>query len=690
MRTKYYSIAIRKRTDCGDRFYKHKNFMFNEIKVKDSKKYWIADPFLFEKDNIVYIFYELFDIGVGCGRIAYSILKDDGTISSPKIIIRGKHKSFPFIFCVNDEIFILPESSEDRNIVLYRAKKFPEIWELYSVLIDDVFAVDNIILSNDGHNYLLSSEQYRFPEPGKVISCWVKNRVYKFEVSEKISIVNCGIVNEGDCGIRNAGMSFNEDNRLIRPGQNCEDGIYGKGLCLFEIDSIFPYSEKLIYQILPQQLSRHINFSSNNLEICGVHTYNSSEHYEIIDFSYYDETSFYVEIERRLRGAKRKLIKSFNNLVRLGKNCYEKFMKKFLHDNEEIYQALISKYAPWVFISYIADSFYHRDDNVYLDSHQNKREVLAMAESFNKLGYNAYFMLYNSDKPLPDIDCRLIFGHEPNVQRAKEKYCGAKMVYYGVSTYFDYRNNKIKQMTDEFNHLYSADIPYRRLVSPHDAIRDADSILLIGSNKTVNTYPDEYKGKITRIHQSTQLCKYLRNVEAHGTKDFLYMASYGNILKGIQAIIEYFAAHLEYRVHWVGPVEEDVRNAIKDKLTPNIHLYGYQNISSNTVLGLMERCDFILYPSGVEGVPGSVLNAMKSGLIPLVTPWASFDGAEEYGFVMKETNAEGVESAINWAMSLSIDEINRRKRSCQQFVLENYNLEIFKAEFFKYMSKRLK
>ena len=162
------------------------------------------------------------------------------------------------------------------------------------------------------------------------------------------------------------------------------------------------------------------------------------------------------------------------------------------------------------------------------------------------------------------------------------------------------------------------------------------------------------------------------------------------MLKGVYPIIEFFSKHPEYELHWVGPIEKDVHEAIKNRLTSNLYIYGCQDIGSNLVLGLMERCDFILYPSGVEGgVPGSVLNAMKSGLIPLVTPWASFDEIENYGFVMEDATIKGVESAVNWAMSLSLDEIDRRKKECQKFVLHNYNLERFTQEFETYMGEQL-
>lgn len=689
MSEKQYTIGLRKRIN-DDRFFQYDDFIFKEIRINTKGRYWLADPFLFEKDGVVYLFYEAYDLVIQRGHIGYSMIREDGTATSPKIIIKGNHKSFPYIFENDDGIFIMPESCGDYNVRLFRAVNFPDNWKEERVLVSDIFSVDSIILHEENADYLLTSEQYRNQFGKKVISCWVKNRLLKFSdgLSMDSQKITGYVVSEGEKGVRNAGAVFGYDSKLVRPGQNCEEGIYGKGLKFFEIQSIVPYAEKLIYEIDCDEMQSHVSFNRKKHTLVGTHTYNSSEHYEVIDLSYWEDVKLLISFYRTGFHMLRKIYHGYKKSKRFSKRIINK-IKGIMGGSKEVYSAVINDKAPWVFVSYIADPFYHRNDNVYLDTHQNKREAIAMAEVFNKLGYNVYFMLYTSQKPLPDIDCKLIFGHEPNIQRAKDKYRNARMIFYGVSTYYEYRNKKIKEMTNEFNEAFKARVPCRRTVEPHTAVNDADAILLIGSDNTVKTFPEQYRNKITKIHQSTQNTKYLRNIEVHGNKEFFYLASYGNVLKGVYPIIDFFSKHPEYELHWVGPIEKDVHEAIKNKLTSNLYIYGCQDIGSNLVLGLMERCDFILYPSGVEGVPGSVLNAMKSGLIPLVTPWASFDEIENYGFVMEDATIKGVESAVNWAMSLSLDEIDRRKKECQKFVLHNYNLERFTQEFETYMGEQL-
>lgn len=681
-----YSIAIRKRVN-DDRFYYHDDFCFKELKINTKGQYWLADPFLFEKDGLTYLFYEAYDLIEQIGCIGYSIIHEDGTASEPKIVIRKKyHLSFPFIFEKDDQIYIMPESCGEKNIRLFKAVSFPEKWEEDNIIVSNIFACDTILIKKDCQNYLLTSHQYLNPPKEKVISCWVRNRLFKIDDTYlKLFEENGSVVAEGEEGIRNAGAVFIDEGKLIRPGQNCKEGKYGKGLKFFEIKSIEPYIENLLYEIDADEMRKHLMFDSDSFQLLGTHTYNSSDNYEVIDFSYYKDLKIKTQIARTCIKGLKKGHRGKKKIIALLHKIQKRTHRIVKKNDEDVYELMIGQNAPWVFVSYIADPFYHRGDSKYLDLHQNKREALAMGKVFNALGYNVCFMLYSSDKQIPEHNYKLLFGHEPNVQRAKEKYPKSIMVYYGVSTFYDYRNRKIKTMTESFNKTFHANVPERRLVAPHEAIENADSVLLIGSKNTILTYPEDYREKITKIHQSTQTCNYLRYVEVRGSKEFFYLAGSGNILKGIQPILEFFSKHQEYTLHWIGPVENDVKSAIKSFITPNIIPYGFQDVGSDLVLGLAERCDFLVYPSGVEGVPGSVLNAMKNGLIPLVTPWSSFDGIENYGFVMNDTNEEDIEEAINWAMSLTKEEIDRRKKACQKFVLKNYNLDRFEREFENYM-----
>ena len=283
---KMYSVAIRKKQAQHDFFWNHEDYLFEELNVDCQSRYWLADPFLFEKGGKVYVFYEAFDLISRKGLIGYSLI-DGKRKKIPVHIILDKpyHLSFPNVFEHDGDIYMMPETCENNTVKLFKATSFPEIWEENKLILPEVFACDSIILQDKSkNNYLLVNEMYRGETPtGNYSSCWVKNVCYK--LNNSLQVIETGkLVAEGDCGIRNAGKSFYADSQLYRIGQNSPNKLYGKGLVLFEVESIEPYKEKLIWIKDSEVFGKHI-IKFEDDEIIGVHTYNFSEHYEVIDFS---------------------------------------------------------------------------------------------------------------------------------------------------------------------------------------------------------------------------------------------------------------------------------------------------------------------------------------------------------------------------------------------------------------------
>ena len=63
MKEKMYSVGIRRRINALDHFWQHDDYEFIECKIDTcGGRYWFADPFLFERDGITYLFFEAFDL----------------------------------------------------------------------------------------------------------------------------------------------------------------------------------------------------------------------------------------------------------------------------------------------------------------------------------------------------------------------------------------------------------------------------------------------------------------------------------------------------------------------------------------------------------------------------------------------------------------------------------------------------
>ena len=54
-------------------FWETNDYLFEECKIECNGRYWLADPFLFERNGITYIFFEALDLITKVGKIGYSI-----------------------------------------------------------------------------------------------------------------------------------------------------------------------------------------------------------------------------------------------------------------------------------------------------------------------------------------------------------------------------------------------------------------------------------------------------------------------------------------------------------------------------------------------------------------------------------------------------------------------------------------
>ena len=251
-----WNVAYRKRQE-GIPFEKSDETF---IVIKNSFRYWAADPFLFEKDNETYIFAELYDYIEAKGVIGYLRLNDKNPRWIP--VIREKyHLSFPFIYEENNEIYILPESNESKTLYRYRAVDFPGRWAKEEAIVKDVRLADTTPIKEHNNNLALTYDL-------------ADDSLKLIDLTQK----NIKLLYPDKTGVRRPAGYINAD-KGIRAAQECLED-YGKGIILyhFELSWEQDYHEIEIKRIYPKNV-----VLSKKLYLDGMHTYNQSENYEVID-----------------------------------------------------------------------------------------------------------------------------------------------------------------------------------------------------------------------------------------------------------------------------------------------------------------------------------------------------------------------------------------------------------------------
>jgi hypothetical protein len=228
-----------------------------------------ADPCLFVRDGVTYLFFEDSAFKPQHGRIAWSRVNDDGTLTPPQIALdRPYHLSYPFVFEHDGDVFMIPESAANRTVDLYRAARFPHEWVFDQTLLHDIDAVDATI-HYDGRWWM-------FVNIGEYGSSTV-DELFLFSadtlrgpwISHPMNPVNCDAASA-----RPAGRLFREGDDLVRPAQNCSV-IYGGAITLntVELLSETDYREANRGTIGPERLPG----------VEGVHTLSRTDRFEVID-----------------------------------------------------------------------------------------------------------------------------------------------------------------------------------------------------------------------------------------------------------------------------------------------------------------------------------------------------------------------------------------------------------------------
>ena len=245
------------------------------IREKGAKQYhmvntpagaWIADPFLYEVDGEHYLFVELYETDKEKACIAYYRFVDGKPVYQGKIIEQPYHMSYPCVFAYNGEHYMIPETSANLSIDIYKAVDFPERWEKIACLSSGKRYVDTTVLKQ-GDNYKLIS--YRKDGGSWYLDAYTLDMEKKTiePLASKSYATNIG---------RPAGH-FMTDDGLIRPAQNCAIK-YGESIILYQID----HFENGCFE---EHATTRMTVADLDIDARPdrVHTYNRDSQFECVD-----------------------------------------------------------------------------------------------------------------------------------------------------------------------------------------------------------------------------------------------------------------------------------------------------------------------------------------------------------------------------------------------------------------------
>lgn len=231
------------------------------------KGQWVADPFLFELNGKHYLFCEQYEEKLNRAGIGYFVFEDGIPKNKGLIIRQPYHMSYPCVFTHGDQVYMIPETSGNKTIEMYRAVEFPDKWELDAVLLSDAQYVDSTVYETEGKKYLLSYVKEDGAWHLDIFALCMEERKLK-KLHRKTYRTNIA---------RPAGFLLETEQGMVRPAQDCSRK-YGESMILYRVLEATEegYREEAAQTICANQLK----FPG---KVHRVHTLNRDSIYEVVD-----------------------------------------------------------------------------------------------------------------------------------------------------------------------------------------------------------------------------------------------------------------------------------------------------------------------------------------------------------------------------------------------------------------------
>lgn len=196
-----------------------------------------ADPFAVTWKGRTFVFFEDLDHRVGKGTISAVEFGDAGPVGEAVPVLEEPwHLSYPFLIVQDDELWMIPESSLQKDVSIYRCVEFPGRWERHATLLSGVELADATILQHEGRHYLFGATRDDDSDGGysDTLSIYVADDLFG---PWRPHAMQPALVDRASA--RPAGHFVRRNGQLWRPVQDCTHG-YGGALALAEVTALSP------------------------------------------------------------------------------------------------------------------------------------------------------------------------------------------------------------------------------------------------------------------------------------------------------------------------------------------------------------------------------------------------------------------------------------------------------------------
>lgn len=274
-----------------------------------------------------------------------------------------------------------------------------------------------------------------------------------------------------------------------------------------------------------------------------------------------------------------------------------------------------------------------------------------LPRALNELGYTVDIVNYDNRRFTPAKNYDLFIGHGgcnyERIEKSLDPRC--TRIYFSTGIYWKTWNRLEDERRYALQKRKGILLPPDRLIGQDEeyANMHADGIICLGNEHAKETY-----GKfplVINVNNAVypDTCPVVSRDFEKGRNNFLFFNGPGNVHKGLDLLLDAFT-RVNQHLYVRQALEPGFYRAYKKELTeyPNIHLVPFTKKPSKEFTSLMETSNFVISPTCAEGQPGSIIECMAHGLIPVLSREANIDTGN-FGITLKENSVDEIISVVS-------------------------------------------
>jgi glycosyltransferase involved in cell wall biosynthesis len=309
-------------------------------------------------------------------------------------------------------------------------------------------------------------------------------------------------------------------------------------------------------------------------------------------------------------------------------------------------------------------------------------ECLLIAQTFLDLGYSVDVIQFHNEEFVPKKDYAFFVDIRHRMEALApilNKDC-IKILHVDIANMIFRNTAEYKRLLDLQQRRGVTLLPQRYEV-PNLGIEYADYATVLGNEFTLGTFKYANKPLFPVPISSSQVYPSPEDKDFETAKKrFIWLGSNALVLKGLDLVLEAFAEMPEYHLTIFGPVNSD---KVFEKVyykelyeTPNIHAFGWVNVSSPEFLNIVRNSVGLVYPSACEGQAGAVITCMQAGLLPIIS-YESGANVYDFGEILHTSSVEEIKATVRKIANLPAAQLKVMACKAWEYARANHTKEKF-------------